>query len=294
VTGLTAVKKETPADEASETPQVLKFLELYSAASGKIKIFHQTEIEGGIIDPKATAEYIKIFSKEKADVVVADAGISLDPKRLDSRGLRTGQILFSEVFVGLSIQKKGGSAVYRLLGEVGPIEDILYLLHLHYEEIAVVKPVTTRIQSMERYVICSRFEGVSQDLLKGMESVHKKWFTKDPSGGENEIYATQILKNISDDFGKYVRESGSYIFSFQEPVLSKSLKLLKKSKATVLPELKKQVCKGILFSVDWLVANDVFLKKEYFLLRAPKRLPFQKDHPCHDLYPIEVKNATHA
>ena len=251
-----------------------KFVQLYNKEQGKTKIF-EIGSPGGVLDHSSLLNYISLFDNLKADFVTANGGADLDPKNLDQRDLLFSHILFSEVVLSLCIQKEEGNMVAKILNiDYQITADILCLLYCLYDKIEIVKPVTTRLHSSERYVLCYGFKGIDKKDKEKLLDIHKNW--KD--------YPKKLLKDVPKDFIKQIVKSKKIINDFQEPVLKETLKIKKKD----IPLLKKAYCKNILYAIDWCLENSVRLKNEYFNIRN-KKMNFRDGHLCfpEDLNPLK-------
>lgn len=241
-----------------------KFVELYDSGQGKTKIF-EIGSPGGVLDHSSLLNYISLF-KKKADFVTANGGADLDPKNLDKRDLIFSHILFSEVVLTMCIQNKGGNMLARILNiDYQITADILYLLYCAYEKIEIVKPVTTRLHSSERYVLCYGFKDIDKKDKEKLLDIHKNW--KD--------YPKKLLKDVPKDFIKQIVQSKKIINEFQEPILKKTLEIKEKD----ISLLKKAYCKNLLYSIDWCLENHIKLKNEYYNIRE-KKMNFREGHLC--------------
>jgi 23S rRNA U2552 (ribose-2'-O)-methylase RlmE/FtsJ len=231
-------------------------------------------------------DYFKFFPEDaKADIVTCDGSVPLDPTRLNGRSREYVKPFFEQILLTLNVQKKGGNCCIRVLGlETMASAQLLYLLYLHYDQLAIIKPITTRVQSNERYVVGYGFRGIKTEkhLDEALELYAK--LSKERS------YVDQLLESkfVPDSFYKMIKESRKLVLNFQQPLLKKAMELGEAKNNKVFEDLRKRVCGNLLYSVDWCVKNEVHLKKEYFLLRAPSRLPFLDSHACSKIYPIKA------
>lgn len=132
--------------------------------------------------------YAKLFADNKADIVTADGGFESDESVWENPEMtvevRTLQLLYNEVVAALSIQGEGGSFVLKIFGcSTKILLEILYLLSIHYDNVYIVKPVTSNILSHERYIVAKGFRGISNEELEGLYTITEKWLEIDPSGG---------------------------------------------------------------------------------------------------------------
>jgi hypothetical protein len=299
LTGKQAYSKEkTRPLQGSKSFTQKKFLQLYSANTGKVKIFRIFDGKDGTGDlttPDNLKAFAELFAKEKANLMTGDG--SVFPPEHDPRGMEQERgnthLIFSEVFTALAVQKVGGNAVIKFFDtDTHASADLLYLLWRHYENVALVKPVTSRPQSNERYAFCQKFQGADTALLADLMKVQTQWYQADPvAGTKGGAYASQILSrdSVPKDFLNVVKASDTFFQKWREPVMAQGYKLYmslkgnsnKKKQDALKGSLIQRICRNILFAVDWCQANGVFLEKQYYLLRSPDRRPFRKDNPCY-------------
>jgi len=96
--------------------------------------------------------------KNKMDIVTADGGFDFSVDFNNQENIAT-QLIISEVFYALAMQKKGGTFVLKIFDIFHkPTIDILYLLSYYYTNVTIMKPYTSRVANSEKYVICQGFK----------------------------------------------------------------------------------------------------------------------------------------
>ena len=95
------------------------------------------------------------------DFVTGDGGfdysINFNQQEEDSLNLIYAQILFAII-----LQKKGGSFVLKLFDTFTSLcVEFIFLLNYLYDEIYIIKPLTSRPANSEKYIICIRYKMVS-------------------------------------------------------------------------------------------------------------------------------------
>ena len=98
-------------------------------------------------------------------------------------------LILSQILYALIIQKKNGIFILKIFDifKYKTIE-LIYLLSIFYELVYIYKPSTSRIANSEKYLICKKFKGVSNEFVD----------------------------NIINNFDKIIRNSDSFysIFNF--------------------------------------------------------------------------------
>ena len=96
--------------------------------------------------------------KNKMDIVTADGGFDFSVDFNNQENIAT-QLILSEVFYALALQKQGGTFVLKIFDIFHkPTIDILYLLSYYYTNVTIMKPYTSRVANSEKYVICQGFK----------------------------------------------------------------------------------------------------------------------------------------
>jgi hypothetical protein len=61
--------------------------------------------------------------------------------------------------------------------------ELIYLISTFYESVEIVKPLTSKITSYERYIIAKDFRGITRQKLNKLYEITKKWYEIDDLGG---------------------------------------------------------------------------------------------------------------
>lgn len=174
---------------------------------------------GDLTNPKDVQEFIKKFTKNEADLVTGDAGFQFDIAGYDIQEQLIQQLLFSQLLIALSIQKKGGSFVCKMFDAyTEPTIFILQLVRKYYKTAIIFKPETSRPANSEKYIIAYRFNGISQEELKKLHGLHQEWHKLDPSGGlkPTKFISKFIGHEISQDFLDEIKVYNQKLTKFQK------------------------------------------------------------------------------
>ena len=73
----------------------------------------------------------------------------------------TTRLIFCEICFTLMLQKEGGSFVLKVFDLYSSCSlQLLYLLNYLYDEVIIVKPLSSRPANSEKYIVCLRFKMV--------------------------------------------------------------------------------------------------------------------------------------
>lgn len=174
---------------------------------------------GDLTKPKDIAGFIKKFAKSEADLVTGDAGFQFDISGRNVQEQVIQQLLFSQLLIALSVQKKGGSFVCKMFDAyTEPTIFILQLVRKYYKTVIIFKPETSRPANSERYIIAYRFIGISPEELKNLHELHQEWNKLDPSGGlkPTKFISKFIGQEISKDFQDEIKVYNQKLSGYQK------------------------------------------------------------------------------
>jgi len=129
-------------------------------------------------------QYLRAFLPGRVDVVVADGGFAEARARFDQEAMML-PLLVSEVSAMFYILRKGGLFVCKFFDMTLPATvQLIGLLGLLFESVAIVKPVTSRPASSERYVLGRGFrgEGGENEQNKEVALLLEKMFARVQAG----------------------------------------------------------------------------------------------------------------
>ena len=182
--------------------------------------------------------------KNKADLVSADGGFDFSNNyyNVESSAQR---LIFCEIVTALMILKKGGNFVVKMFDSFNrPSYDLLYILHIYFSEVYLVKPNTSRPANNEKYVVCKYFRGIKGiDIQKLLDIVNLM-------EQNSSVHISRFLTNeIPIDFIKVLDAYNIYSMKSQIYYILKTL-IYVENKLTnndVNHIIKKQSVYGILW-----------------------------------------------
>ncbi|CAF0933640.1 unnamed protein product [Didymodactylos carnosus] len=129
--------------------------------------FFGVDNSGNILDQ----ENIRcLWCEKKASLVTADGSVdaSGDPNEQESI---VSELHYAEAVTAMGILEKGGSLVLKMFN-VFECETVclLYILAVHFKELSISKPATSKAGNAETYVVARGFNGISSELLKHLLS----------------------------------------------------------------------------------------------------------------------------
>ncbi len=121
--------------------------------------------DGNLYDLLNVLSFIKDIGRGTADLITGDGGFdySNDYSKQEENSLK---LIYSEIFIALNIQKKGGTFICKVF-DIFMKETImlLYILKNNYNQIIIHKPCVSRMTNSEKYIICIGFKGYNRDQI---------------------------------------------------------------------------------------------------------------------------------
>lgn len=185
-----------------------------------ISINYGADGTGNIYNIDNIKEFSNLFNHD-ADLVTADGGFdfSTNFNKQEQTSLR---IIFCEIVSALSIQKKGGTFVCKVYDTYTQVSiSFLFLLHCLYETVNIIKPFTSRPANSEKYLVCTGFKGISDNLLAKLHIIVKSWdFIENIN---NYIYRILDVSKIPTIFLAMVKRYNTNYFNHQVNNIEKTL-----------------------------------------------------------------------
>lgn len=131
--------------------------------------------------------------------------------------------LICEIYLVLNLLKLGGNAVIKIY-DIYSKESIkiLYILSLFFQEILIIKPLSSRPANSEKYLLCKNFICNKEDFTKYEELFKKIIINKDLKILDNENAPYKFLKHITN-YNKFYTER-------QIKYINKTIELINKLK----------------------------------------------------------------
>ena len=120
-------------------------------------------------------QYINKKYKHSIDFITGDGGFdfSIDFNKQEENSLN---LIISEVFFAMNLQKKGGSFVLKMFDTFTSLSiEILYLLTYLYENVYISKPLSSRPANSEKYIVCTNFKMVP-NLDSLIQNIFEKYY----------------------------------------------------------------------------------------------------------------------
>ena len=139
------------------------------------------------------------FKKQlnEVDLITSDCGIFVEPHEYNKYEEKISDIEFAQFFNLLNLLKKGGSGILKTFIplELASNVCIIYFLTTVFEKVYISKPITSRPNNSEIYIVCINYSGVEQNILNDLRKLLDNF---DPN--------IQWIKNIPETFIKQLED----------------------------------------------------------------------------------------
>ena len=171
----------------------------------KISFYNGINDDGDLYDFKNVLSLIKKYGRESVDLVTGDGGFdySFDYSKQE---INSYKLIYSEIFIALNVQKKGGNFVCKIF-DIFHKETILLLSVLirSYNSVYIHKPCVSRNSNSEKYIICKNYKGYNSDIINILCRGFGKHFDipiskdlLDEMMNVNKLYCNNQIKKIQE------------------------------------------------------------------------------------------------
>lgn len=146
---------------------------------------------GDITDPKTIKLFGGRFEKVKANFITADGGFDWENENIQEQ--EAFKLILAQIIMAVKIQMEGGSFVCKLYESFTNITSKnIAILSSFYNEIYLVKPLTSRSSNSEKYAVCMDFKyGNSKEKNSKIQKLENVL---------NEMNQNKNLVNMFPDF----------------------------------------------------------------------------------------------
>ena len=167
--------------------------------------------------------------------------------------IHSSKIILAEIIMCFNIQEIGGTFIIKFFDLFNSITiKLLYIIYMHYHDIYLYKPLTSRPANSEKYIIAKKFKGIDKNLLNNLEDILEEW-------SDNEVPCDISGLNIDKSFYTIIEDYNKKFVDNQLLYINKTLNLIyhKLSKE----EYKNVISKQVSNAVDWVNIHNLEINK---------------------------------
>jgi len=204
---------------------------------------------GSLYDIKTVRYFSNFFKTKKAFLVTADGGFDYS-QDFNNQELNSLKIIYAEFVQALMIQEEGGTILFKMFDLFTQFSlQIIYLLSIFYEEVYIVKPVTSRPANSEKYIIGKKFKGIDNKLLSSMVVGLNNWKGK-------YYYIQNIL--LPEDFIEEIKKINLSFINKQKDHIDCIIDHMKRKNTNM------KMRDNEIYSKNWLKEHRIIDKNELY------------------------------
>jgi 23S rRNA U2552 (ribose-2'-O)-methylase RlmE/FtsJ len=216
---------------------------------------------GNITVLQDITKFTNKFVNNKAYLVTADGGFENIGRESIQEQVHS-HLIYSEIIIALCIQDIGGCFVLKIYDiNTQLTASFIQLLSYCYEDVHIIKPRSSRPINSERYVVCTGFSGIAQNILKKLIDIKIEWSKHDSTGMMNNsstyinsIYNGVINYDAITDF--------NFLYSNQQLNYVKyAIIFIEYLHNTYLVDKVRRT--QIHYSIEWCKANNIAVEDRY-------------------------------
>ena len=172
----------------------------------KLNLSYGSNDTGDLTDISVIESFSKFLDGKKCSFITADGGIDKSENDLyDIEEIANAKLFFGEILTAMSIQEENGTFVLKIYDIYYELTmSIILLLQKHYEVVKSIKPKTSRPANSEKYIVASKFKGISSSELTKYYILLKEWNSIEteplPNYTKNKKFIQKIFNcNIDED-----------------------------------------------------------------------------------------------
>lgn len=158
-------------------------------------------------------DYVLKQSETGVHFVMADGGFSVDGKE-NIQEILSKQLYLCQCLTALSILREKGHFVCKLFDLFTPFSvGLIYLMYKCFEEIAIVKPNTSRPANSERYLVCKWRKPNINTIHDHLKQINIRLNEFKMNDSDTDIYELVNVDMLMDDeeFIKYITDTNNEI-----------------------------------------------------------------------------------
>jgi len=161
-------------------------------------------------------EYFK-EKLDKVDFITSDCGICVDKCMLNKYEELIAETDYAQFINTLNLLKVGGSAIIKTFIPLKIASNvcIIYMLTTVFEEVYLSKPITSRPQNSEVYLVCKKFLGIENAQLNELKKILDKSINKKFNANLNwiENIPQSFINQLEDYVLDITRQQISYLLN---------------------------------------------------------------------------------
>jgi 23S rRNA U2552 (ribose-2'-O)-methylase RlmE/FtsJ len=214
-----------------------------------------------------------------ADLITADGGFDFSVN-FNKQEQLSHRLILAELLTGIKCQKMGGSFICKLFDSYSHLTaQLLYFISCLYDEMYLVKPLTSRPANSEKYMVAISYHGFNSNLeelyyISQLENILNQW---DDITSYNLTFSS-IFEQPPSDFYNRISLYNKLSFDEQNKYVARTLDIIKNKPTWKDLEiiLDKQTEKAI----EWCQNYNLSINLESYFYQKYQYRKKNKDNNC--------------
>jgi 23S rRNA U2552 (ribose-2'-O)-methylase RlmE/FtsJ len=236
-----------------------------------------------------------------ADLITADGGFDFSVN-FNKQEQLSHRLILAELLTGIKSQKMGGCFICKLFDSYSHLTvQLLYFIACLYDELYLVKPLTSRPANSEKYMVALSYHGFNSNLeeqyyISQLENILKHW----DEIGVNNLTFSSIFEPPPSEFYNRISLYNKISFDEQNKYVIRTLDIIKnkpnwKELEIILDEQTSKAvewCQNYNLSIN--IESYFYQKYQYRKkIKENKENKENKDNKDHTISCLEHNNESH-
>ena len=187
---------------------------------GHFRLLRGADGTGDLTRPENIAHFAETVLRATrgrgVDLALADGAFSVEGRENAQEPL-TWRLILCELLAGLMVLPPGGSLMCKLFDCFEPrTVDLIYAVGVHFERVALVKPVSSRPANSERYLVCKSLRSSPAEIVRWLASWNR----------ELEAGAPPPWRLLDEDLWTTDRAFAEFIYTCNNQVAERQIREL--------------------------------------------------------------------
>ncbi|KAH8396471.1 hypothetical protein KR222_011153 [Zaprionus bogoriensis] len=195
-----------------------KLDKFFAASPESFDAFYGDKDDGNIFDEgnqDSLNEYIRKHTPEGVHFAMADGGFSVEGQE-NIQEILSKQLYLCQFVTALKILRTDGSFVCKLFDLFTPFSvGLVYLMYKCFQQIAIIKPNSSRPANSERYIVCKHKLPQTEAIVEYMCTVNRILNEESQQESEQQLDVLELYNreemHQDEHFMRYIVESNNII-----------------------------------------------------------------------------------
>lgn len=196
---------------------------------------------GDLTSSEIISNFAKVVGTNKCQLITGDGGIKMDEDSIESQEYANAILFLGEIITALHIQEVDGTFILKIYDIYYDLTvQLLHILYHYYSTVTIIKPRTSRPANSEKYLVCQKFKGISNEDLTYLLSVLDVWKQASTENKYiNSIFNQIASIDMSSEMVRHIVDFNKYNMDLQTQKIIEGLELASTGDYTKLEVIHK-------------------------------------------------------